>query len=117
MLKVFFFSVLSFFALYGFIHIIGSVFHRFPATAARQLSTPYTVLAVKDCADCIESAIRSIVWHMQSNTDSLPCGYDLVVINLGSDDETSEILDRLANEFESVHPMSKENYISLVSSL
>lgn len=117
MFKVFFFSILSFFALYGLIHIIGSVFHRFPAAAEKQLSTPYTVLAVKDCADCIESAIRSIVWHMQSNTDSLPYGHDLVVINLGSDDETAEILDRLADEFESVHPMSKESYISLINSL
>lgn len=117
MLKVFFFSVFSFFALYGLIHAVGAWLHRFPSAAAMHLSTPYTVITVKDCADCVESAIRSVMWHMQTSADSALCGHDLIVIKLGSDDETSQILARLADEFPSVHPMDKESYIKFVSRL
>ena len=42
---------------------------------------------------------------------------DIVVIDLGSEDETLTILRRLSREYDFLHPMTKERYIEMLEEM
>lgn len=74
----------------------------------------YSVITVKNSAETIEGIIRSVAWQMQNGSTT---NSELIVIDLGSDDETFFILKKLGEEYPFIHPMHKTDYISHVLSL
>ncbi len=80
----------------------------------RESSQIYSVITVKNSAETIEGIIRSVAWQMQNGNS---VGSELIVIDLGSDDETFLILKKLGEEYPFIHPMHKTDYISHILSL
>lgn len=119
MLKIIMYSLICIAALYGLFHAAGVFLRHIPAlpeTYLGSIKAPYTVLTVKNQADSIEAAVRSAVWHMLARNRTRTVG-DLIVIDLGSTDDTPAILHQLEHEYEFVHPMSRDNYIEFIKGL
>jgi hypothetical protein len=73
---------------------------------------PYTVITAKNNEDCIEGIMRLIINEMQSQENGLV--KELIVVDLGSCDNTVPILQKISNEYDFVHILSKEEYINTV---
>lgn len=78
-------------------------------TLAEQIKPPYAVLSVKNCEGCIEALIRSIARQMKFGecVNSLDT---LIVTDLGSEDDTPIILEKLGLEYPFIYYMSQEEY-------
>ena len=83
-----------------------------------KIKPPYAVLSVKNSEDCIEGIVRSIARQIQAQTaPGYKCINDLVVIDLGSNDNTLVILNKLCSEYDFLHTVSKKQYLESVSRL
>lgn len=79
-----------------------------------QYNSSHYVLTVKNCEDSIEGMIRSTVWQFQASESTLKT---IVVVDLGSEDQTGFIIGQLAKEYSFLHPMSKTEYIRFITDL
>lgn len=100
-------TVICFLAVYGALQLLIKLM-----TASRDrnksvVQQAHIVLSVKNQEDTIENMIRAIAWDPRSG--------EVVAIDLGSDDETPEILNRLEQEYSFLHCMNKEEYIDYIS--
>lgn len=85
---------------------------------SKKIKPPYAVLSVKNCEDSIEGVIRLIVRQLKTQSQSCTnCIESLVIIDLGSDDETHSILEKLANEYPCILLTDKKQYIETISAL
>ena len=85
---------------------------------SEKIRPPYAVISVKNGEDCIEGVIRSMVWQLQSQAADLKnCINELIVVDLGSTDETSYIAKKLSQEYPFVHYMNKTQYLETISNL
>ena len=73
------------------------------------------VMFVKNQEPSIEGIVRSAAWRELSGIGQAADG--IVVVDLGSEDETFEILMRLQNEYEFVYAMSREQYIEKIQEM
>ena len=107
------FTIILCFALYGFSRTVLYFLYAFILEKEKLLVSPYTVLCVKNQAESIEATLRSLAWHImsQNRTNKIT---DIIVVDLGSTDETFDILVCLAREYDFIHPMHKESYIELL---
>ncbi len=94
--------ILSFFAAYGIVQLVTKGMLSFRLRECEEDVLTYRVLALQDCADTVEGLIRSIAWE--------DIREDLIVLDLGSTDETGEILRRLEQEFSFLYVMTPEEY-------
>ncbi len=106
-------AVICFFAVYGVIQL----FFRFAAgmrpPGEIHVDNVYTVMAVRNQEETIEGMIRSAAWKSVARQGGRTIN-DIVVLDLGSEDETREILQKLEQEYDFVHVMSREDYIDAV---
>lgn len=116
MLKILLFAVLCFFAVYGIARTIITHMSARPKIAAESANIPHTVLAVRNCADYIETTVRSYMWRVMTGDMSEFLG-ELTVIDLGSNDETGEILSRLDKEYDCVHIVTRDEYIRAIGEM
>lgn len=115
-MNVVLYSVICFFALYGILELILTIIHYRPQTNGEKIiSKPYAVLSIKNHEDCIESVIRSIAWHMTAQAGCAQYITELIVIDLGSSDQTPDILNLLSHEYDFIHVMNKDEYLNYVS--
>ena len=99
----------------GLLSIFQSLWH-WISGAGRKNDDMYVVLTVKNQQDTVEGMIRSIVWqnlHSQ-NGGSVP---QIVVVDLGSHDETPNILKRLAEDFKFIHITDKQGYMDWIKKM
>ncbi len=103
-----------FFAINGIFSILIDIISFFCSrinsdTAAEQC----IVLTVKNNQNDIEALLRSVVWQNlhKKNGGHVP---DIFVVDLGSDDETPEILRRICQGYDFIHVTDKEGYIDLI---
>ena len=80
----------------------------------KELRPTYSVLTVKNKEESIEGIVRSIAWQIMTNPDTLR---ELVVLDLGSQDQTFLILKKLSQEYPFVHPMHKSDYIEFIRTM
>ncbi len=110
--SIFFDALFWFFVIVGILSLIQNVWG-WVCGIGKKNDDMYVVLTVKNQQDSVESMIRSIVWqnlHAQ-NGGVIP---QIVVVDLGSEDETPNILKRLANDYKFVHITDKEGYLSWI---
>ncbi len=79
-----------------------------------RLRPTYSVLTVKNSEETIEGIVRSIAWRTLTGSED---AQELIVLDLGSEDQTFLILKKLAKEYPFIHPMKKNEYIRFVSDL
>lgn len=116
MLKVIIYSAVYFLAAYGFLKLFGAAAEGMHRIGGRKLQVPYTVIAVKNREEDIETLIRSEAWRMLCGNEDCRVG-DMVVIDLESEDATMPILKRLSREYAFLHPMTRDRYIEMIQSL
>lgn len=100
MYSVFLFVVL-FFAVYGVLQIIAKSVFGFNREKSDAIFV-HRVIGVKDCQETIEGMIRSVVWEDMRE--------ELIVVDMGSKDETLEILKRLEQHYDFLKVMTTEEY-------
>ena len=101
-----------FFAITGmFSLIVDSV--NFFCSSLNQREKARVVLTVKNRQDSVESQIRSIVWQYL-HKNSIAGVPEIIVVDLGSTDDTPKILERIANDYSFVHITDKDGYIKLI---
>ncbi len=74
----------------------------------------YIVLTVKNNEDCIEGVIRSLINELRFKNNPFVSS-NILVIDLGSEDNTIKILERLSNKYEFIHILHSSSYIDIVS--
>jgi glycosyltransferase involved in cell wall biosynthesis len=76
----------------------------------------YIIITVKNLQDKIEGIIRSIVWKNLNNSQGgrVP---KILVVDLGSDDETPKILEKLCNEYDFIIATDKNEYAKFVEEM
>ena len=101
MYSVFLFVVL-FFAVYGVLQIIAKSVFGFNREKSDAIFV-HRVIGVSDCQETIEGMIRSVVWE--------DIREELIVVDMGSKDETPEILKRLEEYYDYLKVMTLEEYL------
>ncbi len=94
--------VLSFFAVYGILQLIAKGLFSSRSRCGECPIYVHRVIGVKNCEDAIEGMLRTLVWE--------DIREDLIVIDLGSTDETGEIIRRMEIEYDFLHIMTLEEY-------
>ncbi len=93
--------LLSFFAAYGIVQLMVRMM-LFARKRNCEEAFSYRVLVLKNCQETVEGLIRSMAWEDIRD--------DLIVVDLGSEDETPEILERLERELDFLYVMTPEEY-------
>ncbi len=101
MYSVFLF-IMSFFAVYGVLQIIAKSIFGFNREKSDAIFV-HRVIGVSDCQETIEGMIRSVVWE--------DIREELIVVDMGSKDETPEILKRLEEYYDYLKVMTLEEYL------
>ena len=80
----------------------------------KNLTPTYTILNVKNNEDCIEGVIHSLIQDIYSNKNNSSIT-NILVIDLGSQDNTVKILERLSKKYEFIHILHSNSYIDMVN--
>ena len=80
--------------------------------AETKITPTYTVLTVKNNEDCIEGVIYSIIKEMRRN--NLLFTQNILVVDLGSKDNTVKIVERLSQKYEFIHILHSNSYMDMV---
>ena len=80
----------------------------------KKFESTHYILPVKNCADSIEGIVRSIIWQFLTGKSPQ---FEIVILDMGSQDNTPEISAKLAQEYDFIHPMCKDEYIELINKM
>ncbi len=104
-----FLVILSFFAVYGMLQLLAKGLFSSRAKCGLWPACVHRVIGVKDCEDSVEGMVRSLALEDVRE--------ELIVIDLGSKDETMEILQKLENEYDFLHVMTPAEYQNYIIDL
>ena len=107
--NIFLNALFWFFAVVGAISIAENIIS-WILNRGKKKNDMCVVLTVKNQQDTVEGLLRSIVWQNlhSDNGGNVP---QIVVIDLGSNDDTPKILKRIAADYKFVHITDKEGYL------
>ncbi len=115
--NIFLDALFWFFAINGIFSILIDVISFFCSHAKTNAAAKQCiVLPVKNSQSDVEALLRSIVWQNLHNKNG-GCVPDIFVVDLGSDDETPKILERICKDYDFIHVTDKEGYIDLIRKL
>ncbi len=108
MLDIIFKTAITFFAVYGFVQLVKDVINVF-LYGAKDESEFFIVIKVKNSADTLESVIRLIMWKWlcRSHGRHIP---NILIVDLGSNDETYDIAQKLCKDFEFIYYTTEDLY-------
>ena len=101
--------IISFFAVYGVLQLIAKGVFLSRARCGCQPAYVHRLIGVRDCEDSVEGMVRSLAWE--------DIREELIVIDLGSTDETGEILRRLEGEYDFLHVMTPAEYRAYIADM
>lgn len=115
-LNIFMQSLICFLVVYAVIQIGIGIYNRLLNFSTEEKDEVYIIITVKNLQDKIEGIIRSIVWKNLNNRKGgkIP---NILVVDLGSDDETPEILHRLCQEYDFIKCTDKKNYAKFIQDI
>ena len=91
----------SFFSAYGIVQLVIQMMLSARKRKCKEILC-HRVLILRDCQEKIEGLIRSMAWEDIRD--------EMIVVDLGSADETREILRRLERELDFLRVMTPEEY-------
>ncbi len=104
-MKLIFDALVWFFACFGIIQLAKLMFFNYKRG---DIGDSYIIVVkVINKQDSIEGILRSIVWD---NLKKGSCVPPILVVDMGSTDETPTILKRLAEEYSFIHVTDKTGY-------
>lgn len=101
-------TAVTFFAIYGFVCILKDI-AAFFTSDRRYGDDVVVVIKVKDAAKSLEATVRLLMWRWLALTrgSHVP---NILIVDLGSTDETSEIAKRLTVDYSFIQYTTKEIY-------
>lgn len=108
MLNTVFMTVLCIFAVYGAIKTVFCLYGYFARLKGNGKVKSHTVLFFKNNQDEAEVCVREIIFGRNPF-----CG-DVIAVDMGSEDETLQILRRLEKEYDILRVMKREEYINQI---
>lgn len=109
-------SVICFLVVYAIIQIGINIYNKLLNTEVEEKDDLYIIITVKNLEDKIEGIIRSIVWK-NLNTKQGGRIPNILVVDLGSDDETPLILERLCKEYSFIQVTDKNSYSKFIEDI
>ncbi|MBR5507850.1 MAG: hypothetical protein IKV88_07385 [Clostridia bacterium] len=105
---IFFKSLLTFFAIYGFVQILKDVYC-FCIGVYRDKEKCTFVIKVKNCENSLEYTVRMLIWNFLSSSSG---GYipEILIVDMGSDDMTGQIAKNLSCEYSFIYYTTYELY-------
>ncbi len=117
MLNIFLQSVLCFFIVYGVIQMGINIYHELNNIYFKKTDDIYIIITVKNQQDTIEGIIRSIVWKSLNSKRGGGNVPNILVVDMGSIDETPEILKRLCVEYDFIEVTDNTEYTKILEKL
>ncbi|MDK2799527.1 MAG: hypothetical protein PWP27_1905 [Clostridiales bacterium] len=117
MVEIIFQSLICFFAVYGVIQMGIQIYdYLYNFQSNNKKNDVYIIITVKNQQDTIEGIIRSVVWKSLNNNHGgiVP---NILVVDMGSTDDTLKILDKLCMEYDFIEIADKEEYIKIMEKL
>ena len=94
-----------FFVCFGIIQMVKLIINAYKRSVINE--NYLIVVKVINKEDSIEGILRSIVWdHLKQGS----CPPPILVVDMGSTDDTVAILKRLASEYNFIHITDKDGY-------
>ncbi len=101
--------VLTFLVIYGFVNLIRDLFDFFLTEKNNNPTDTIIVIKVKNSAETLEGAVRSVILKALKHTYS-PIVPDILIVDLGSEDETSIIAKKLCEDYPFIYYTTEELY-------
>lgn len=102
-------SLVTFFAIYGFVEFAKALYNCFAVPSNNPENDLVIVIKVKNSEETLEAAVRSVIWKC------LNCAYggkipDILIVDLGSDDATAEIAKKLCDDYSFIYYTTDDLY-------
>lgn len=101
--------ILSFFAVYGALQLLAKGLFCSRSKCGGSPALVHRVIGLQNCQDSAEGIVRSLAWE--------DIREELILLDLGSRDETGEILRRLEAEYDFIHVMTPPEYRDYMTQL
>ncbi len=101
-------TALTFLVIYGFVQVIADIAGFFFKTKKSD-DELFIVIKVKNSADSLESTVRLIIWKWLCASRGR-CVPNILIVDMGSDDDTAEISRKLCDDFEFIYYTTHELY-------
>jgi len=113
MLRITMTLIVCFFAAVGIVSIYNRYILSLFEYGKEFIKPPYIVITAKNQQENIETVIRSFIWKNYALFEKNKI-FDISVVDLGSYDDTLEILKQLEKEYNFLHIYTKESYLSKI---
>lgn len=116
MLNIIIQSIICFLALYGIIQMGLNIYDAIQNFRIPKKEDVFIIVTVKNQQDTVEGLIRSLVWKSLNNEHGgiIP---NILVVDMGSTDETLEILERLHTEYDFIQVTDSKGYLKVLEKL
>lgn len=98
--------IMLFFGIYGFVHMIMHGIGAFRTEKGAECMVSHRAVLIHNGAEHAEGVLRSLAWQ------EIP--EEIIAVDLGSSDETSEILEYLDKEYSFLTVMSEAEYLEFL---
>ncbi len=102
-------TIMSFLVIYGFATICKDIFLFFLKDKTGKDSETIIVIKVRNSQDSIESAVRTVIWKCL-NLNNGGKIHDILIVDLGSEDDTPIIAKKLSEDYSFVHYTTEDLY-------
>ncbi len=103
-------AIVCFFAVIGVICVLAFLKDYFFTTPEERFTV---VVTVCNQQDTVEGTIRAVVWNCLHKLGPRTVPH-IIAVDLGSTDETTNILKRLSNEYDFITVTDREGYIHMM---
>ena len=102
-------TVITFFAIYGFVEILREVFSYF-CHSDTNTDKFFIVIKVKDSEETLECTVRMIIWKCMSIAHGgfIP---DILIVDMGSSDSTFQIAKQLCEDYAFIDYITYDDYV------
>ena len=111
-MNLFFDAAVWFFAIFGVIQLSKYLYESICQLFFNE-EEPLIIITVKNQQESIEGILRSVVWKSLNKKRGRKVP-NILVVDLGSTDETYIILEQLCKEYQFIAVTDKQGYIDLM---
>ena len=114
MLNFFLNTLICSLALYGFIEILKSIYYIFTYTNLKSDGI-YLIVATKNQGKQIEGFLRNFLFRVIYGKEDMV--KQIMVADLGSNDETKEIIDKISNDYDFIKSMNWKECKNIIENI
>jgi len=101
-------TFITFLVIYAIIDIIMRFF-RFTKRGKNYNGEIFAVIKVKNQENNLEGIVRSVIWDFLNKNGGTKVPY-ILIVDLGSEDDTNEIAQKLCQDYDFIYYADEEKY-------